>query len=333
MFCTNCGYEIKGKNKTCPKCGNILSIAPTSAKKYRVSSLSTTKALILALFGFLGFAGLHRIYVGRTVTGILFALTFGGCLIGTIWDIYQILSNSFKDGDGFPLFSDSAMRPNYYRKSPKKSGGIVAYAICTVISIVCVIDLVSTEITMHNEMTAKNNEFTVIEKAYKNKQFDGLTEKIEEFRKNHPYDKEKELARIEKDIKKQIEKDEKQKIEDKGRKAAKNQVEQNKAQRGQEFIDAYVNMISAPNYDAYGAFESAEYNGAGATVKVNDRWNSMPYSAKKEYLNRIGITWNVNLRMWDFIDKDSKYNFNVFIKSTRGKTLGIWSKEHYEIFE
>lgn len=90
-------------------------------KLYYVSAKNRNKALILAIIGFLGFAGFHRLYVGRSLSGFIYFVTIGFLGIGTILDIYYILSDSFEDGDGYPLYSDSSMKKNYRRRQPKAS--------------------------------------------------------------------------------------------------------------------------------------------------------------------------------------------------------------------
>lgn len=46
-----------------------------------------TNILIFALIGFVGIAGIHRFVLGQIGMGILFLLTGGLCLIGTIVDL------------------------------------------------------------------------------------------------------------------------------------------------------------------------------------------------------------------------------------------------------
>jgi len=45
---------------------------------------------LLWLGGFFGIAGLHRLYAGRTVSGILWLVTFGFCGIGQVVDAFFI---------------------------------------------------------------------------------------------------------------------------------------------------------------------------------------------------------------------------------------------------
>jgi len=70
-----------------------------------VSSFKRLWALLLVIPGLSGFpfAGLHRFYVGKIGTGILWFLTGGMFLIGQIIDMIMILSGQFKDRYGKPL--------------------------------------------------------------------------------------------------------------------------------------------------------------------------------------------------------------------------------------
>ena len=65
--------------------------SPTSSKNYAAT-------LILAIF--LGYLGIHRFYVGKVGTGILFLLTFGWFGIGWLIDIFTVLFGNFTDKTG-----------------------------------------------------------------------------------------------------------------------------------------------------------------------------------------------------------------------------------------
>ncbi len=72
----------------------------TSQYDARKAPYDRNIVIILCLLGFVGFAGLHRMYVGRIKSGILWFLTGGLFSIGTFYDIYKIFTNEFEDNDG-----------------------------------------------------------------------------------------------------------------------------------------------------------------------------------------------------------------------------------------
>ena len=81
-------------------------IGPTEAASGPVSPCKRTTALLLALVPFIPFvpvAGLHRFYVGKIGTGILWLFTWGLFGIGTLVDIILIAVGQFKDRDDLPL--------------------------------------------------------------------------------------------------------------------------------------------------------------------------------------------------------------------------------------
>jgi TM2 domain-containing membrane protein YozV len=57
------------------------------AMAYSARRKDPTTILILALVGFVGFAGLHRFMLNQIGMGILYFLTAGLCVIGTIVDL------------------------------------------------------------------------------------------------------------------------------------------------------------------------------------------------------------------------------------------------------
>lgn len=110
MFCTNCGTEFD--SKFCPSCGTaaetvekvvvdapqiLVSEATKGGEVYK----SKWTAFFLCLF--LGGLGLHRFYVGKTGTGILWLVTIGVFGIGSLVDLIMILTGSFLDAKGNKL--------------------------------------------------------------------------------------------------------------------------------------------------------------------------------------------------------------------------------------
>ncbi|MFV0411969.1 MAG: TM2 domain-containing protein [Oscillospiraceae bacterium] len=62
------------------------------------SGKNRTVALVLCLF--LGSLGLHRFYVGKVGTGIVWVVTLGIFGFGALVDLVTILAGNFKDFEG-----------------------------------------------------------------------------------------------------------------------------------------------------------------------------------------------------------------------------------------
>ena len=73
-----------------------MSYAPISPK-------SRTVALLLCIF--LGVLGIHRFYVGKTGTGIIWILTGGVFGIGVLVDLIMIIVGSFTDKAGLMVMN------------------------------------------------------------------------------------------------------------------------------------------------------------------------------------------------------------------------------------
>ncbi len=105
MYCKNCGKEINDEARFCPYCGKDVEEKKVVAQPVRRtgSPYSRGMAMILACLGFMVISGIHRFYVGKIGTGILWLLT-GGCFgIGTLIDVIMIATGDFKDANGLPL--------------------------------------------------------------------------------------------------------------------------------------------------------------------------------------------------------------------------------------
>ncbi len=67
----------------------------------QTSPKSWTTTLILCIF--LGWLGIHRFYVGKIGTGILWLLTVGCFGVGTLVDLIMICCKTFKDSNGLEI--------------------------------------------------------------------------------------------------------------------------------------------------------------------------------------------------------------------------------------
>lgn len=77
---------------------------------HRASDRSWGVTLILALF--LGHLGIHRFYVGKKATGIIYIFTMGGFTIGWLTDVILILTGKFTDKHG-NIISRAKQVPDY----------------------------------------------------------------------------------------------------------------------------------------------------------------------------------------------------------------------------
>ena len=81
--------------------GHLIEDMPEEKAKlfaniYRSRRRDPVLLLILALIGLFGVAGIHRFFVGHIGMGILYLLTGGLCLIGTIVDMINYKNFAFE---------------------------------------------------------------------------------------------------------------------------------------------------------------------------------------------------------------------------------------------
>ncbi len=67
------------------------------------SDKSKKKAILLACLGFVGLGGIHDFYLGRYGMGILKLFTLNFCMFGTILDLINLASGSYRDNIGAPI--------------------------------------------------------------------------------------------------------------------------------------------------------------------------------------------------------------------------------------
>ncbi len=86
-----------------------------------VSSFKRLVALLLSSGGLFGIFGLHRFYVGKIGTGIIWFFTGGLFMIGQIIDFVMILTGQFKDRYGLPLVvwqDKEELKDNKFKAKP-----------------------------------------------------------------------------------------------------------------------------------------------------------------------------------------------------------------------
>jgi hypothetical protein len=112
VFCQRCGRELLPDAVYCARCGEAVGSRRfdefEEERWEEASDRSRLVALLLCIL--LGYLGVHRFYVGKIGTGILWLLTGGMFGIGYVIDAVLIAAGNFRDSNGLPLiFWDSAV--------------------------------------------------------------------------------------------------------------------------------------------------------------------------------------------------------------------------------
>lgn len=120
FFCSDCLVDVNGKNYCREHVGKAVDAQAASTQQPNivinnsnnnvntnnnagnlgmVSPKSRLVSLLLCLF--LGAFGIHRFYVGKIGTGIIWLFTLGFMGFGVLIDFILILLGSFRDKNGF----------------------------------------------------------------------------------------------------------------------------------------------------------------------------------------------------------------------------------------
>lgn len=109
-FCSHCGKEVDSNAVICVNCGcalenngNNSSVNVTINNGPNGGTSPKSRLVAFLLCTFLGGIGVHRFYVGKVGTGILWLLTLGCFGIGTLVDWIVILCGTFKDNNGLVI--------------------------------------------------------------------------------------------------------------------------------------------------------------------------------------------------------------------------------------
>ena len=98
VFCNGCGAPLPQPNT--PPVYNAQPVYPYQYP-YSISPMNRWIAFLLCFF--VGGLGIHRFYVNKIGTGVLYLLTAGLFGIGWLVDLIMIACGSFTDANGLPL--------------------------------------------------------------------------------------------------------------------------------------------------------------------------------------------------------------------------------------
>ncbi len=101
-FCGNCGKPVLNESVVCTSCGVALPYKPLVQGSISTGQKDWLTTLLLCIL--LGEFGVHRFYTGHIFIGVLQLLTLCGFGIWFIIDLVLILTGSYRDAQGNPLY-------------------------------------------------------------------------------------------------------------------------------------------------------------------------------------------------------------------------------------
>lgn len=130
MFCRECGAKLPEHTKVCPHCGKVFSQISERKTPAKPSSFHSAKDFDttgwLLILGFFGIGGIHRLYVGKEVSGWIYFLTCGLFFVGTLYDLHLLLNNEFMDGYDYPVVAKKRSQKQRLKKHCKVIAAIYA---------------------------------------------------------------------------------------------------------------------------------------------------------------------------------------------------------------
>ena len=322
MYCPRCGEKVQDGEKYCRHCGSDLAIKEEEQKKiYCVSSKSRSIALILALLGIIGIGGLHRLYVGKYISGVIYLMTLGLFGIGTIYDAYNIYYESFKDADGYPLYKPSSIKDGYKIRVPKTKlsfGKIIIIIILMFVGVgtinsMMVLHKMESGTQVVTNTTPKDDEKILkqlekIKKEYKEKNYETAEKEFLQLKEKYPNSK--HVKAFDEDYG-----DLHQKVEES---KSKNNERIKKSVKA--FNDA---MSEREENSIYAGCEMSDDFVMGV-IYVNEYWGALDKVSKITFVqNVVSLAQTSNLKYFKY----------VFVKRRSNKAVAEYSKDDISIKE